>query len=155
MSMEQSFLPEGLPLNLTADPWATDLGFGEAWGIRRQAAGIIAMVLADSAPEQSRARDHLRKCVEAHPGRPEIALAEHLSALRQAAAEGLPVEWLPPAEDAGGAETARQPTLSVVRPLPKLPADERGPVLHHNPTLTARYGRAVPRAVEGKAADGR
>lgn len=151
MSMEQSFLPDRPPLNRTAAPWAAEPGAGEAWSIRRQAAGIIAMVLADFTPEQARARDHLRKCVDAHPGRPEIALAEHLSALRRAAAEGMPVEWLPLEQDAGGAETHRQPTLAAVRP-PMLPADERGPVLHHRPTLRARYGRT--RGLEGKAADG-
>lgn len=154
MSMDQSFLPEGPPLSRTADPWTAEEWPGGAWGIRRQAAGIIAMVLADSAPEQARARDHLRNCMDANPGRPEIALAEHLSALRQAAAEGLPVEWLPPEQDAGGAETRRQPTLSAVRQLPKLPADKRGPVLHHHPTLRARYGRTVPGGLEGKAAEG-
>lgn len=154
MSMEQSFLPEDHPMNQTADHWTTEPGSGEAWGIRRQAAGIIAMVLADSTPGQARARDHLRKRVNANPERPEIALAEHLSALRQAAAEGLPVERLLPEQDAGGAETSGQPTLSVVRAMPKRPADERGPVLHHHPTLRARYGRTVPGGLEGKAGEG-
>lgn len=153
MSMEQSYLHDGPPLNRTAAPWAVEPETGEAWGIRGQAAGIIAMVLADSTPEKARARDHLRRCVDAHPGRPEIALAEHLSALRQAAAAGLPVEWLPLEQDAGGAETPRQPTLAVVR-QPTPPADERGPVLHHRPTLRARYGRTVSRGLDGKAADG-
>lgn len=154
MSMEQSFLPEIPPYNQTADQWTAEPGSGEAWGIRRQAEGIIAMVLADSAPEQSRARDHLRKCVGANPGRPEIALAEHLSDLRQATATGLPVEWLPTEQDAGRAETPEQPSLSVARQLPTLRPDERGPVLHHHPTLKARYGRTGPRGLEGKAGEG-
>ena len=153
MSMEQSFLPQDRLLNQAADTWTTEPRSGESWGIRRQAAGIIAMVLGDSTPEQARVQDHLRKCVDAHPGRPEIALAEHLSALRQAAAEGLPVEWLPLKQDPGEAEIPRQPTLAVVR-QPMFPADERGPVLHHRPTLKARYGRTIPRGLEGKAADG-
>jgi hypothetical protein len=154
MSMEQSFFSEIPPLNRTADQWTAEPGSGEAWGIRRQAAGIIAMVLADSAPEQSRAQDHLRKCVDANPGRPEIALAEHLSDLRQAAATGLPVEWLPTEQDAGGAETPEQPSLSAVWQLPALRPDERGPVLHHHPTLKARYGRTGPRGLEGESGDG-
>jgi hypothetical protein len=155
MSMEQSFFPEIPPLNRTADKWTAEPGSGEAWGIRRQAAGIIAMVLADSAPEQSRAaQDHLRKCLDANPGRPEIALAEHLSDLRQAAATGLPIEWLTTDPDAGGAETPEQPSLSTVRQLPTLRPDERGPVLHHHPTRKARYGRTGPRGLEGKSGDG-
>lgn len=151
--MEQSFLPEG-PMLSRADGKGTQQVPGEAWGIRRQAAEIIALVLADSAPEQSRARDHLRKCVDVHPGRPEIALAEHLSALRRAAAEGLPVEWLPSEQGADGTATPKQPTLSVARQMPSRPAGERGPVLHHQPTPRARYGRAVPRGLEGNATDG-
>jgi hypothetical protein len=154
MSMEQSFLPDRPALNRTAAPWAAEPGAGEAWSIRRQAAGIIAMVLADFTPEQARARDHLRKCVDAHPGQPEIALAEHLSALRRAAAEGLPVEWLAPGQGADGTETPKQPALSVVGQMPPRPAGERGPVLHHQPTPRARYGRAVSRGLEGNPTDG-
>jgi hypothetical protein len=153
MSMEQSFLPEGPPMNRTAEPWTTEAVPGEAWGIRRQAAGIIAMVLADSAPEQARARDHLVKCVDAYPGRPEIALAEHLSALRLAAAQGLPIDRLSPDQDAGGAETPRQPVLPVVRQLPTVRPDMRRPILHHHPTLKERYGRADRRRLGGKAGD--
>ena len=53
----------------------------EAAGIRRQAAGIIAEVLADPAPEQARIQGLLREHLAAHPGRPDIALTEHLMAL--------------------------------------------------------------------------
>jgi hypothetical protein len=54
----------------------------DAAGIRHQAARIIEAVLADPAPEHDRAREMLRRRVAAHPGRPELALAEHLTALK-------------------------------------------------------------------------
>ncbi|MDQ0823351.1 hypothetical protein QFZ79_001095 [Arthrobacter sp. V4I6] len=154
MSMEPSFLPEGPPLNRTAESWAIEPGSDEAWGIRRQAAEIIALVLAGSAPEQARARDHLRKCVDANPGRPEIGLAEHLGALRLEAAEGVPMDPLPHDPHAGGAVAPRQLALPSVGQLPTLPSDVRRPVLHHRPTLKRRYGRADPNGLGGKAGDG-
>ena len=48
--------------------------------IRKQSAQIIDAVLSGTAPEQASARDRLREHLAAHPGRPDIALAEHLSA---------------------------------------------------------------------------
>jgi EAL domain-containing protein (putative c-di-GMP-specific phosphodiesterase class I) len=39
-------------------------------------------VLSEPAPEQAAIRDQLRAHLAAHPGNPEKALAEHLSALR-------------------------------------------------------------------------
>ena len=51
-------------------------------GIRHQAAGIIDAVLADTAPENDRARELLRQQIAAHPGQPERALFEHLVALK-------------------------------------------------------------------------
>jgi hypothetical protein len=144
MSMEPSFLPEGRSLNPSADRWTADPGSGEAWGIRRQAARIIAMVLADSAPEEARARQHLRKCLAARPGRPEIALAEHLSALRLEAAGGPPLDVLPSQQHAAGDKEPAEPALPAVAQLPEPRPDVRRPVLHHHPTLKARYGRPGP-----------
>lgn len=154
MSMEPSFLPEVPPWNRTTDRWTAELGADEAWGIRRQAAVIIAMVLADSAPGEARARDHLRKCLDADPGRPEIALAEHLSVLRLEAAEGIPIDPLPNQHRAGGAQTPREPALPTVGQLPQLRPDVRRPILHHRPTLKQRYGRPDAHALGGKAGDG-
>jgi hypothetical protein len=51
-------------------------------GIRRQAADIIEAVLSGTDPHQAQARDELRRLVAAHPGRPEIALAEDLLRVR-------------------------------------------------------------------------
>lgn len=50
--------------------------------IRRQAIAVIEALLALSDPASEREREQLRSYVEAHPGRPEIALANHLLALR-------------------------------------------------------------------------
>lgn len=54
----------------------------EILGIRRRAAGIVELVLKDPTPEHAWARDLLREHLAAHPGTPEIALAEHLIAVR-------------------------------------------------------------------------
>lgn len=51
-----------------------------ARGIRRQATEIIAEVLSDSSPGHARAREQLCRLLQANPGRPEVALAEHLIA---------------------------------------------------------------------------
>jgi hypothetical protein len=50
--------------------------------IRRQALSAIEALMASSDPETAGEREQLQAFVEAHPGRPEIALAEHLLALR-------------------------------------------------------------------------
>jgi hypothetical protein len=67
-----------------------------AAGIRHQAARIIDAVLADTAPEHDRARELLRQQIAAHPGHPERALMEHLTAVK---ALGDPYDG---ASDAGG-----------------------------------------------------
>ena len=41
---------------------------------------IIAEVLSDSSPGHARAREQLCRLLQANPGRPEVALAEHLIA---------------------------------------------------------------------------
>ena len=58
--------------------WERD---AEMAGIRRQSAWIIDEVLADPAPGQARIQGLLRAHLAAHPGRPDIALTEHLMAL--------------------------------------------------------------------------
>jgi EAL domain-containing protein (putative c-di-GMP-specific phosphodiesterase class I) len=81
MSMEPPSIP-GRPRG--ADSAEQVLGSApdaETAGIRRQAAWIIAEVLADPAPEQAHIQGLLREHLAAHPGRPDIALAEHLMAL--------------------------------------------------------------------------
>ena len=97
MSVEPSS-PPGRP----EGQYSGDLASGadnaaNAAGIRNQAAGIIESVLADTAPEHHPARELLRQQVAAHPGKPERALAEQLTALK---ALGGPVE---------GASSAAEP----------------------------------------------
>ena len=80
MSLEPPSVPgrprRGEPNEHASGP-APDSGIS---GIRRQAAWIIDAVLADTAPDQARARALLRELLAAHPSRPEAALAEHLLA---------------------------------------------------------------------------
>ncbi|MGY3320856.1 hypothetical protein [Arthrobacter sp. TE12232] len=87
MSVEPSSTP-----GLQEDQDRDDLAFGAehasgAAGIRHQAARIIEAVLADTAPEHDRARELLRRQLDAHPGHPERALVEHLAALKAAVGE--------------------------------------------------------------------
>jgi hypothetical protein len=85
MSVEPSSLPER-PDSQDPDDLATGAEHAaNAAGIRHQAARIIEAVLADTAPEHGRARELLRQHVAAHPGRPELALVEHLAALKAVA----------------------------------------------------------------------
>lgn len=95
MSMEPSSVP-GRPHGADSAEHVSGQSRGaQPPGIRRQAAWIIETVLADPSPGQAHVRGMLREHVAAHPGRPDIALAEHLTALRSL---GLPVESgaLPP-----------------------------------------------------------
>lgn len=62
-------------------------GISEAQGknmpdIRRQAIVAIEVLMAASGPGSAQEQEQLRQLVEAHPGRPEIALAKHLLAVR-------------------------------------------------------------------------
>lgn len=82
MSMEPSSDPERTDTVYPADPGASGQVSDDVPGIRKQAAEIIDAVLSGSAPEQASARDRLREHLAAYPGRPDIALAEHLAALR-------------------------------------------------------------------------
>ena len=81
MSLEPPSVP-GCPLGTDATEQVPEsMQDAEADGIRRQAAWIIDAVLADPAPEQARIQGLLREKLAAHPGRPDIALTEHLMAL--------------------------------------------------------------------------
>jgi len=85
MSVEPSSLP-GRPEHQDPDDLAGGAGrAANAAGIRHQAARIIEAVLADTTPEHRRARELLRQQVAAHPGRPDLALVEHLAALKAVA----------------------------------------------------------------------
>ncbi|MBT8159210.1 MULTISPECIES: EAL domain-containing protein [Arthrobacter] len=55
----------------------------ELLGLRSQVLEIIDEVLADSSETSEEVREQLRKHLEAHPGRPEIALLEHLASLKE------------------------------------------------------------------------
>lgn len=70
-----------------ADQDPEPLPGGERSGIRRQAAWIVEQVLADGASKHDGVRERLRERLAAHPGRPEIALAEHLASLRSLTAD--------------------------------------------------------------------
>ena len=50
--------------------------------IRRQAMAIIEELMAVTDPETEHEREQLRAFVEDHPGQPEVALAQHLLAVR-------------------------------------------------------------------------
>lgn len=82
MSMEPPTVPGRPHGGEPDDPASKPSPGGGHSGLRRQAAWIVDAVLADPSPEQAQARELLRGRLAAHPGRPEAALAEHLSALR-------------------------------------------------------------------------
>jgi EAL domain-containing protein (putative c-di-GMP-specific phosphodiesterase class I) len=90
--------------------------------IRRQAAEIIEAVLSASEPEQATARDQLRRCLAANPGRPEAALAEHLIALRSLTEFPAGIPHLPVRE---GASPPPSPTAS---PSPGLEGNIRSKI---------------------------
>ena len=50
----------------------------DSLGIRDQAMGIISSVLAQDQMANPEAAERLRAHLSAHPGRPELALLEHL-----------------------------------------------------------------------------
>ena len=68
----------------------------ELLAIRQQAAWIIEQVLAGEKRQPDSVAEQLRKQLEAHPGRPEIALAEHLAFLRSLTHLQPPAESGPP-----------------------------------------------------------
>lgn len=111
MSMEPPFVP-GRPRGADpADQVSGSAREAETSGIRRQAAWIIDAVLADPAPEQAHIRGLLREHLAAHPGRPDIALAEHLQAL--GCLTRLPIESCNPSSRPGAPSPDTQESISL------------------------------------------
>ncbi len=81
MSLQPSSLPVRNETERLLDTLTGEPDEGGTPGIRQQTLMIIGIVLAGDDPEQAPARDLLRARLEANPGRPEFALAEHLGAL--------------------------------------------------------------------------
>ena len=127
----------------------------DSWarGIRLQAAGIIAEVLSDSSPGQARAREQLCRLLQANPGRPEVALAEHLIALREESAQGRRTD-LTLVKDDGAAETPAQPSTPGAGRSPGRRSAARQPLLHHRPTERVRYGRVDSADLGGLSGEG-
>lgn len=82
MSIEPSSFPEPADGG-KGGPLQSDSADRVAPGIRAQAAEIIATVLAGTESAQATARTQLRELLAANPDRPEVALVEHLIALRK------------------------------------------------------------------------
>ena len=82
MSKDPSSDPESTDSSYPAGAEASSQLSRDAPVIRKQSANIIDAVLSGSAPEEALARDRLREHLAAHPGRPDIALAEHLATFR-------------------------------------------------------------------------
>ena len=83
MSTESSSRAEPSHGHTPTDALVNEPEDSRARGIRLQATEIIAEVLSDSSPGQAGARDQLCRLLQANPGRPEVALAEYLIALRE------------------------------------------------------------------------
>lgn len=81
MLPEQSDLSSLNEFHQPGAPTVSRQSEADATGLRRQAAEIVEAVLAQTSPEHAPVRDQLRKHLAANPGRPEIALAEHLASL--------------------------------------------------------------------------
>lgn len=152
-SIELSFRPKGPQEVSPADPWKSEPEDSRVRGIRLQAAEIIAAVLSDSAPGQARARDQLYRLLQANPGRPEVALAAHLIALREEPARGRRPDLTLVHGQAAEVEPPTQPSRpGAGRPPGTRPA-ARQPLLHHRPTERVRYGRPDPAAIGGLSGD--
>lgn len=152
-STELSSRPKHPPEDPPADPWKREPEAGRVRGIRLQAAEIIAVVLSDSAPGQARARDQLCRLLQANPGRPEVALAAHLIALREEPARGRrPDLTLVPGQGAE-AETPTQPSRPGAGRTPGPRPAARQPLLHHRPSERVHYGRPNRTGVGGLSGD--
>ena len=124
-----------------------------ARGIRLQATEIIAEVLSDSSPGHARAREQLCRLLQANPGRPEVALAAHLIALREESAQGRRTD-LTLVKDDGAAETPAQPSTPGAGRSPGRRSAARQPLLHHRPTERVRYGRVDSGDLGGLSGEG-
>ncbi|SDL65086.1 hypothetical protein SAMN04487913_11227 [Arthrobacter sp. ok362] len=142
MSIKLSSRAEHSQEDPPADAWESEPEGSRVRGIRLQAAEIIAAVLSDSAPGQARARDQLCRLLQANPGRPEVALAAHLIALREEAARSRRPDLTLVRAEAAGVETPTQPSRPGAGRAPALRPGARQTLLHHRPTERVHYGRA-------------
>jgi hypothetical protein len=154
MSIELSSRPERSRKDPPVDPGESEPEDSGVRGIRLQAAEIIAAVLSDSSPGRARARDQLCRLLRANPGKPEVALAEHLIALREEPARGRRPDLTLVQEQAAEVELHTQSSRPRAgRPPGPRPA-ARQPLLHHRPTERVHYGRADRAGVVGLSEDG-
>lgn len=153
MSIELSSRADPSHGHLPADPWVSEPEVSWARGVRLQAAEIIAEVLSDSTLGQTRAREQLYRLLNANPGRPEVALAAHLIALREEAARGRRPDLTLVQGDAAP-ETPAQPSKPGAGRPPGHRPGARQPLLHHRPTERVRYGRADGGGPGGLSGDG-
>ncbi len=152
-SIELSSRPKRPQEDPPADPWRREPEDSRVRGIRLQAAEIIAVVLSDSTPGQARARDQLSRLLQAHPGRPEVALAAHLIALREEPARGRRPDLTLVHGQAAEVEPPTQPSRpGAGRPPGPRPAACQ-PLLHHRPTERVHYGRPDRAGVGGLYGD--
>jgi hypothetical protein len=152
-SIDLSSRPKHRQEDPPADPLQSEAGGSRVRGIRLQAAEIIAAVLSDSAPGEARARDQLCRLLQANPGRPEVALAAHLIALREEPSRGRRPDLTLVHEQAAEVETPTQPSRpGAGRPPGPRPAARRT-LLHHRPTERVHYGRADRAGAGGLSGD--
>ncbi len=152
-SIELSSRPKRPQEDPPADPWRREPEDSRVRGIRLQAAEIIAVVLSDSTPGQARARDQLGRLSQANPGRPEVALAAHLIALREEPARGRRPDLTLVHGQAAEVEPPTQPSRpGAGRPPGPRPAACQ-PLLHHRPTERVHYGRPDRAGVGGLYGD--
>ena len=154
MSIELSSRRKGSQQDPPADPWESEQEDSRVRGIRLQAAEIIAAVLCDSAPGQARARDQLCRLLQANPGRPEVALAAHLIALREEPAGGRRPDLTLVQGEASEVETPAQPSRPGAGRAPGSRPGARQPLLHHRPAGRVHYGRADLAGLGGLSGDG-
>ena len=153
MSTESSSRAEPSHGHTPTDALVNEPEDSRARGIRLQATEIIAEVLSDSSPGQAGARDQLCRLLQANPGRPEVALAEHLIALPEEAAQGRRAD-LTLVTDEAAAETPGQPSRPGAGRSPSRRSAARQPLLHHRPTGRVRYGRTDGGVFGGLSAEG-
>lgn len=154
MSIKLSSRPEPSHGYPPADPWEREPEDSSVRGIRLQAAEIIAAVLSDSLPGRARARDQLCRLLQANPGRPEVALAAHLIALREEPARGHRPDLTLVQGEAAEVETPAQPSRPGAGRAPGSRPGARQPLLHHRPAERVHYGRADRAGLGGLSGDG-
>lgn len=117
MSMEPPSVPERPQSKAPADQDPVPPGADGLSGIRRQAAWIVEQVLAAAEPEHAGVRESLRERLAANPGRPEIALAEHIASLRSATELTSEEGSQPPGPDTSAGESRETMSMRVEKVL--------------------------------------